>query len=123
MRAMMLLVAAAACAACAPLPAGDPALVRMSTEIVERFGPSEVKVMRSPSGDWLDLTMRDRRFRKSEDTALDSAKAIAEYAASVLPADFRPDSIKVQVLVKSLDLWLYKTSTTISQTYPLAKLR
>jgi hypothetical protein len=122
-KALNLLVAASVCASCAPGPAVNPELLRVSTEIVERYGPAEFGIMHSPSGDWLVVTMRDRRFRKSHSAALDSTKAIAEYTASLLPADFRPDSIKVRVLVKSLNLGIFKTSETISQTYAMTDLQ
>jgi hypothetical protein len=56
-------------------------------------------------------------------TLLAAAKAIAQFTASRLPADFRPDSIKVGVVVKSLNLGIYRTWETVMQTYPIAELQ
>jgi hypothetical protein len=123
MKLLTLLAAAVFCASCAPGPVVDGRLVAFSVDLQRRYGPTEVRVMHSASSDWLTLTMKDRRFRSSRAAALDSANAIAKFTASRLPADFRPDSIKVNVVVKSLNLGIYRTWETVMQTYPIAELQ
>lgn len=117
MKALSLLVAVLICASCTPEAAIDAGLIGVSRDIMKRYGPTDFRVMHSATGNWLALTMRDRRFRISSSAALDSAKVIAKYTASRLPADFRPDSIKVSVLVESLNLGIYKKTQTVMRTY------
>lgn len=122
MRVVSLLVAVLMCASCTPAQVVDAELIGVSRDVVKRYGPTEFHVMHSATGDWLALTMQDRRFRISSAAALDSAKVIARYTASRLPADFRPDSIKVSVLVESLNLGIYKKTRTVMRTYLPADL-
>lgn len=89
----------------------------MHAKLIERFGPTALRTESRPGSQLLTVSLSDVRYRRAGVSFTDTAAVVAAYASSLLPTGFRPDSIKVEILLTDVKTGVERHKSSSSMTF------